>query len=63
MTVREVTQRLLREDWTSRPGKGHTIYRKPGYKIVVVPNHRGDIPIGTLKHICRFAGWEFPPQS
>ncbi len=33
-----------------------------GGRIVVVPNHKGDIKPGTLRSICRGAGWEYPPQ-
>ena len=64
MTAREATNRLQREGWTSRPGKGsHTVFRKPGFPIVVVPNHRGDIAPGTLRSICKAAGWEHPPEN
>jgi predicted RNA binding protein YcfA (HicA-like mRNA interferase family)/predicted RNase H-like HicB family nuclease len=45
--------RLRREGWTERPGKGsHIVLRKPGH-VVVVPDHRGDIKPGTLRSICR----------
>ncbi len=63
MTAREVAVRLEREGWVPRPGKGsHTIYRKPGHPIVVLPNHRGDLAPGTLRSICGAAGWEYPPK-
>jgi predicted RNA binding protein YcfA (HicA-like mRNA interferase family) len=63
MTAREAAARLTREGWTFRPGKGsHTIYRKPGRQIVVLPNHRGDPAPGTLRSICAAAGWEYPPE-
>ncbi len=63
MTAREVMSRLRREGWTERPGKGsHVVFIKPGRDNVPVPNHRGDIPTGTLRSICRAAGWEWPPQ-
>jgi predicted RNA binding protein YcfA (HicA-like mRNA interferase family) len=52
----EAIRRLLREGWEERPGKGsHLIFRKEG-KRVVIANHRGDIPTGTLREICRQAG-------
>jgi predicted RNA binding protein YcfA (HicA-like mRNA interferase family) len=63
MTAREAANRLKREGWEPRPGKGsHTIYKKPGHPIVVLPNHRGDLAPGTLRSICVAAGWDYPPQ-
>jgi predicted RNA binding protein YcfA (HicA-like mRNA interferase family) len=54
--------RLRREGWTERAGKGsHVVFAKTG-RVVVVPNHRGDIKPGTLRSICRGAGWDYPPQ-
>lgn len=45
-----------------RPGKGsHVVFSKVG-QVVVVPNHRGDIKPGTLRSICRGAGWTYPPE-
>jgi predicted RNA binding protein YcfA (HicA-like mRNA interferase family) len=62
MTAREVLARLRREGSEERPGKGsHLVFRKGG-KRVVVSQHSGDVPTGTLREICRQAGWEFPPQ-
>ena len=61
MTPREATNRLKREGWVARSGKGsHVIFRKD-VRRVVVSNHSGDIPTGTLREICRQAGWEYPP--
>jgi predicted RNA binding protein YcfA (HicA-like mRNA interferase family) len=37
------------------------VFRKTG-RIVVVPNHSGDIKPGTMRSICRGAGCEYPPQ-
>ena len=38
--------RLRREGWTERPGKGsHIVFCKTG-RVVVVPNHPGDIKAG-----------------
>jgi predicted RNA binding protein YcfA (HicA-like mRNA interferase family) len=45
-----------------RAGKGaHVIFKKGGRRVVV-SNHAGDIPTGTLRAICTQAGWEYPPQ-
>jgi predicted RNA binding protein YcfA (HicA-like mRNA interferase family) len=62
MTTREVMNRLRREGWIERRGKGsHVVFLKEA-RIVVVPNHCGDIRPGTLHSICRGAGWDYPPQ-
>lgn len=62
MTAREVIQRLRQEGWAERAGKGsHRVFNKDG-RIVVVPTHRGDLPIGTLRSIFRAAGWGWPPS-
>jgi predicted RNA binding protein YcfA (HicA-like mRNA interferase family) len=63
MRAIEAIRRLRREGWEERPGKGsHLIFRRAG-KLVVIANHPGDIPIGTLREICRQAGWEWPPRA
>jgi predicted RNA binding protein YcfA (HicA-like mRNA interferase family) len=63
MKAREAMARLRREGWTERPGKGsHVIFKKPGRRVVV-SNHGGEIPTGTLRAICKQAGWEFPPEQ
>ncbi len=62
MTARDVAARLAREGWVSRPGKGsHSVWKKAGYAIVVLPNHRGDLAPGTLRSICAAAGWDYNP--
>jgi predicted RNA binding protein YcfA (HicA-like mRNA interferase family) len=62
MTAREVMQRLRSEGWAERPGRGSpTTFRKDG-RTVIVSNHPGDIPAGTLRSIARAAGWRRPPQ-
>jgi predicted RNA binding protein YcfA (HicA-like mRNA interferase family) len=61
VTPREVINRLRREGWAERQGKGsHVIFTKDG-RVVVVPNHRGDLKTGTLRAICSAAGWRWPP--
>jgi predicted RNA binding protein YcfA (HicA-like mRNA interferase family) len=62
VTPREVMNRLRREGWVERAGKGsHLVFLKDG-RTVVVSNHPGDIKIGTLRSICRGAGWDYPPR-
>jgi predicted RNA binding protein YcfA (HicA-like mRNA interferase family) len=54
--------RLRRENWTERTGKGaHVVFSKDG-RTIVVSNHAGDIKPGTLRSICRGAGWDYPPE-
>ncbi len=61
MTAKEAMQRLRREGFEERTGKGsHRIFRLNGRKVVVA-SHSGDIPTGTLRQICKQAGWEWPP--
>ena len=63
MTAREVMNRLRREGWAEHPGKGsHIKFTKAGGRMVIVPNHRGDLKIGIVRAIYRDAGWPWPPQ-
>ncbi|MBY0432753.1 MAG: type II toxin-antitoxin system HicA family toxin [Cyclobacteriaceae bacterium] len=39
-----------------RQSGSHAIYRKTGFKIIVVPIHSRDIPKGTLNSILKDAG-------
>jgi predicted RNA binding protein YcfA (HicA-like mRNA interferase family) len=54
--------RLRRENWTERAGKGAYVAFSKDDRTVVVSNRAGDIRPGTLRSICRGAGWEYPPQ-
>lgn len=62
MTVREILKMLYKDGWEEVPNrtKGSHIQlkhqKKPGK--VTVPNHSGDIPLGTLKSIKKQAGLE-----
>ena len=62
MTAREVMNRLRREGWAERSGKGSHVVFSKAQQVVVVPNHKGDISPGTLRSKCRGAGWTYPPQ-
>jgi predicted RNA binding protein YcfA (HicA-like mRNA interferase family) len=63
VTAREVINRLRREGWAEREGKGsHVIFTKSGHQNIPVSRHGGDLPHGTLRKICRDAGWEWPPE-
>jgi predicted RNA binding protein YcfA (HicA-like mRNA interferase family) len=59
----EVIRRLRREGWMEGQGKGsHLIFRKNA-KRVVIAQHPGDIPMRTLREICRQAEWEWRPKA
>ncbi len=62
MAAREAMNRLRREGWMARPGKGSHVIFKNDRRRVVVSNNAGEIPTGTLRAICAQAGWEYPPQ-
>ena len=61
MSSAEVLKRLEAEGWHQVSGKGdHRKFKhseKPG--LVTVPNPRKDLAIGTLRNICRQAGWDW----
>ena len=62
MTAREAMARLRREGWSERQGTGaHVVFKKDALRVVV-SDHRGDIPTGTLRAICKQAGWSYPPE-
>jgi predicted RNA binding protein YcfA (HicA-like mRNA interferase family) len=62
VTAREVMNRLRREGWAERTGKGsHVVFTKSGHRNIPVPRHGGDLPLGTLRAISRDAGWQWPP--
>jgi predicted RNA binding protein YcfA (HicA-like mRNA interferase family) len=63
VTAREVINRLRREGWAEREGKGsHVIFSKSDRVNISVPRHPGDLKPGVLRSIARAAGWEWPPQ-
>jgi predicted RNA binding protein YcfA (HicA-like mRNA interferase family) len=52
--------RLRREAWAEQPGRGpHVKFTRDG-RMVIVPNHPGDLRTGTLRAIYRDAGWPWP---
>ncbi|MBT3368422.1 MAG: type II toxin-antitoxin system HicA family toxin [Nitrospina sp.] len=55
MTKKELLKILRKAGWRpEREGK-HEIWSKSG-KILPIPRHKGDIPIGTVNNIFRRAG-------
>lgn len=62
MRASEAINRLRHEGWQERPGHGSGIVFSKDGRTVIVASHQGDIPTGTLRAICRQAGWEFPQE-
>lgn len=57
MKPKELVKLIEKEGFVFvRQSGSHAIFRKPGFKIIVVPIHSKDIPIGTLNSILKDAG-------
>ena len=58
MTVREVLKLLNKYGWTVKDTRGSHVQliHPTKTKKVTIPNHKGDIPPGTLNSILRQAG-------
>jgi len=57
MKPKELIKLLEKENFVFvRQSGSHAIFRKPGFKIIVVPVHSKDIPTGTLNAILKDAG-------
>ena len=58
MTFREIEKLLIKTGWYHHHTNGsHYIYKNDKKEgSIVVPNHKGDIPKGTLKSIFKQAG-------
>lgn len=58
MRVREIIKLIERDGWVIARQKGsHKIFSHPTKKgTVTIPEHGGDIPIGTLNSILKQAG-------
>ena len=59
MTSLDIIKRLLRDGWIEVRSKGsHRQYKHPSTPgLVTVPHPKRDLPIGTLRSICKQAGW------
>ena len=56
VVVKKVIKALEKDGWVLVSQKGsHMKYKKDG-KICIVPNHKGDIPTGTLSQIVKSTG-------
>ncbi len=54
---REVAAIAVHLGWTYSHHKGsHSIYKRPNYSNVVIPDHNRDVRPGTLKNIIKHMG-------
>ena len=51
MTAREVVERLREAGFIGYHGAKHDVFKHPDGRKTLVPRHKGDLPIGTLKAI------------
>ena len=59
MNIKRVVKALENDGWKLVRQKGsHMIYKKNNI-ICPIPNHKGDIPKGTLANIIRITGVKF----
>jgi predicted RNA binding protein YcfA (HicA-like mRNA interferase family) len=60
MKPKELIKLLEKEGFVFvRQSGSHAIFRKPGFKLIVVPIHSRDVPTGTLRSILKDAGMEY----
>ena len=63
-TSRQIIGRLESEGWTeARVTGSHHHFKHPANPLICTVVHpRRDFPVGTLRQICKVAGWEWPPE-
>lgn len=54
--VKKVIKALEKEGWVFISQKGSHMKYKKDNKVCIIPNHKGDIPKGTLSQIIRSTG-------
>lgn len=54
--VKKVIKALENDGWVFVSQKGSHMKYKKDNKVCIVPNHKGDIPKGTLSQIVRSTG-------
>lgn len=54
--VRKVIKALEADGWIFVSQKGSHMKYKKNNKVCIIPNHKGDIPNGTLSQIVRSTG-------
>ncbi len=55
MNKRELEKLLRKEGFEKKSGGRHDIWIKANFPPIPVPRHKGDIPIGTVEKILKFA--------
>lgn len=56
MVVKKVIKALEKDGWEFVSQKGSHMKYKKGTKVCIIPNHKGDIPKGTLASIVKLTG-------
>jgi predicted RNA binding protein YcfA (HicA-like mRNA interferase family) len=56
VVVKKVIKALEKDGWTLVSQKGSHIKYRKGEQTTIVPNHKGDIPKGTLSQIIKSTG-------
>lgn len=56
MKVKEIERLLAQAGWTKEEGAKHTKWIQEGRRPVMVPRHKGDLPLGTALAILKQAG-------
>ena len=56
MVVKKVIKALEKDGWILISQKGSHMKYKKDNKICIIPNHKGDIPKGTLSQIIKITG-------
>ena len=57
--VKKVLNKLKEDGWVFVSQKGSHMKFKKDNLVCIIPNHRGDIPKGTLSQISRSTGIKF----
>lgn len=56
VVVKKVIRALKKDGWVFVSQKGSHMKYKKDDKICIIPNHKGDIPAGTLSQIVKSTG-------
>lgn len=56
VVVKKVIKALEKDGWYLVSQKGSHMKYKKGNKTCIIPNHKGDIPVGTLAQIVKITG-------
>lgn len=60
MDSKQIIKRLKQDGFEHVSTRGdHKKFKHKNGKIVIVPHHKKDIPVGTIRNIYRQAGWKW----